>query len=57
MTSSLLGTDTQTGERVEIPKSSRLQGLYIIGATGTGESGLIENLIIQDIKQGVGGSV
>ena len=54
MTSSLIGFDTQTGQRVEIPKTSRLQGLYVIGIQGTGKSGLIENLIIQDIKQGVG---
>src|ERR1700680_3794594 len=54
MTFSLLGIDTQTGQRVELPKSSRLQGLYIIGIQGTGKSGLIENLIIQDIKQDIG---
>ena len=54
MTSSVLGIDIQTNERVEIPKASRLQGLYIIGIQGTGKSGLIENLIIQDIKQGLG---
>jgi len=52
--------DTQTGEYretrdyVDVPQASRRQGLYIIGATGTGKSGLIENLIVQDIKQGVG---
>ena len=54
MTSSVIGIDTQTGQRIEIPKSFRLQGLYIIGAPGTGKSGLIENLIIQDIEQGLG---
>jgi hypothetical protein len=57
MTSSLLGIDTQTGQRVEIPKTSRLQGLYIVGIQGTGKSGLIENLIIDDIKQGTGVAV
>ncbi len=52
--------DTQTGEYretrdyVDVPQASRRQGLYIIGATGTGKSGLIENLIVQDIKQGYG---
>src|SRR5438105_12185703 len=54
MTSSVLGFDLQTGQRVEISQSVRRQGLYIIGATGTGKTGLIENLIIQDIKQGLG---
>src|SRR5438128_267715 len=54
MTSSLIGINTQTGERVELPKTSRLQGLYIIGIPGTGKTGLIENLINQDIEQGLG---
>jgi hypothetical protein len=51
---SRLGRDRQTGKYVDVPQASRRQGLYIIGATGTGKSGLIENLIIQDIKQGLG---
>src|SRR5712691_2007117 len=54
MTFSVLGNDTQTGSRVELPQASRREGLYIIGATGTGKSTLIENLILQDIKQGLG---
>lgn len=54
MTSSIIGIDTKTGQRVNIFKLSRLLGLYIIGIPGTGKTGLIENLIIQDIIQGVG---
>jgi Helicase HerA, central domain len=54
MTFSVLGTDTQTGQRVELPQSSRREGLYIIGATGTGKSTLLENLILQDIDQQIG---
>jgi hypothetical protein len=54
VTSSVLGIDAQTGQRVELPKTSRLQGLYIIGIQGTGKTGLIENLMLQDIKQGLG---
>ncbi len=54
MTRSKLGTDIQTGQIVELPQASRRQGLYIIGATGAGKSGLIENLILQDIDQGLG---
>jgi hypothetical protein len=46
MTSSVIGMDTQTGRRIEIPKSSRLQGLYTIGVPGRGKSELMENLII-----------
>jgi hypothetical protein len=51
---SRLGRDIQTGKYVDVPQASRRQGLYVIGATGTGKSGLIENMIIQDIKQGLG---
>ena len=54
MTSSIIGTDTTTGQRVEIFKLSRLLGLYIVGLQGMGKSGLFEELIIQDIKQGTG---
>src|SRR2546423_10222676 len=54
MTFSIVGTDTQTGKRVELPQSSRREGLYIIGGTGQGKTGLIENLIVQDIVQGLG---
>src|SRR2546427_5387445 len=57
MTFSVLGIDTQTRQRVEIPQASRRQGTYIIGANGTGKTGLIENLIIQDIEQGLGVAV
>ena len=54
MTFSILGNDTQTQQAVSLPKTARLQGLYIIGIQGTGKSGLIENLILQDINQGLG---
>jgi Type IV secretion-system coupling protein DNA-binding domain len=54
MTSSIIGIDTQTGQRIDIPQASRRQGTYIIGANGTGKTGLIENLVIQDIQQGLG---
>jgi hypothetical protein len=51
---SRLGKDIYTGDYVDVPQASRRQGLYIIGIQGTGKSVLIENLIIQDIKQGIG---
>ncbi len=54
MTYTIIGTDMITGERVEIPKVSRLQGLSIIGATGSGKSGLLKNMILQDIQQDIG---
>jgi len=54
MTFSKLGTDTDTNQLVYLPKATRTQGLYIIGIQGTGKSGLIENLIMQDINQQVG---
>ena len=51
---SRLGKDIQTGDYVDVSQASRRQGLYIIGANGTGKTGLIENLILQDINQGLG---
>jgi hypothetical protein len=51
---SRLGKDSETGEEVRITQAARRQGLYIIGANGTGKTGLIENLISDDIKQGLG---
>jgi hypothetical protein len=51
---SRLGRDIQTGRVVDVPQASRRQGLYILGLQGYGKSGLIENLVIQDIKQGIG---
>src|SRR5438128_2394195 len=54
MAVSLIGHDLLTNEPVTIDQASRRAGLYIIGATGQGKTGLIENLIIQDIKQGLG---
>jgi hypothetical protein len=38
MTSSKLGTDLNTGERVDLHKASRRQGTYFIAATGVGKS-------------------
>jgi late competence protein required for DNA uptake (superfamily II DNA/RNA helicase) len=54
LTFSKLGTDSDTGQIVELSQASRRQGLYIIGANGTGKTGLIEHLILQDIDQGLG---
>src|SRR6266700_181852 len=51
---SRLGRDIHTGKRVDVPQAARRQGLYITGIQGTGKSVLIENLIIQDIKQNMG---
>lgn len=46
--------DVDTQDFVYLPKAARTQGLYIIGIQGTGKSGLIENLIMQDIDQQIG---
>ncbi len=53
MTYALLGTGEQ-GKPVHLAQSSRREGTYILGATGTGKSTLFEHLIIQDVKQGLG---
>src|SRR6266700_1552424 len=49
-------TDKQIGKekQVRLPKLSRLLGLSVIGMQRMGKSGLFEELIIQDVKQGIG---
>jgi hypothetical protein len=54
MTFSLLGMDIQTGERIQLSQSARRQGLYLIGSSGTGKSGVLVRLVLEDIKQGLG---
>ena len=45
---------TSLGSGVQLSRSERLKGMYVIGASGTGKSTLLENLIMQDIRQGLG---
>ncbi len=55
-TGSLLGTNTYRGQTTNIYLSpeDRLRHLYVIGQTGTGKTGLMKSMIIQDIKNGDG---
>ena len=52
----LLGTNVYRGAetRVHLDPEDRLRHLYIIGQTGTGKTGLMKSMIIQDIKNGDG---
>ncbi|MDP2665530.1 MAG: TraM recognition domain-containing protein [bacterium] len=52
----LLGTNTYRSAQTEIhlEPDDRLRHLYIIGQTGTGKSGLMMSMAIQDIKNGDG---
>lgn len=52
----ILGENTHDGEieEVSIGIDERLKHTHIIGATGTGKSTLITNLVLQDIAQGLG---
>ncbi len=43
-----------TETAVHFSASDRLRHCYVIGQTGTGKTGLIKNMIIQDIKNGEG---
>lgn len=49
----LLGID-ENGDNVEISIYDRLTGFYCIGSTGTGKSTLLNQMIVQDIKAGLG---
>lgn len=52
----LLGSNSYRG--VETPiyleTEDRLRHLYVVGQTGTGKTGLLKNLIVQDIQKGEG---
>ncbi|MBI2025483.1 TraM recognition domain-containing protein, partial [Candidatus Kaiserbacteria bacterium] len=52
----LLGTNTyrSTQTAICLEQEDRLRHLYIIGQTGTGKTGLMKSMIIQDIKNGEG---
>lgn len=51
-----LGTNSYRGHetRVYLDPEDRLRHLYIIGQTGTGKTGLMKSMIIDDIKNGEG---
>ena len=40
--------------KIYLTPEDRLRHLYVIGQTGTGKSGFLQNLVIQDIKNGEG---
>jgi len=52
----LLGINTYRSQQTEIrlEPEDRLRHLYVIGQTGTGKTGLMKSMIIQDIKNGEG---
>ena len=52
----LIGTNTYRSQetRIYLDPEDRLRHLYIIGQTGTGKTGLMKSMIIQDIKNGEG---
>src|SRR5207302_402771 len=52
----VLGENVHRGMRslVTLSEESRLKHVHIVGATGTGKSTLLKNLILQDIEQGKG---
>src|SRR5260370_33276858 len=54
MNISIIGKDIATNNFVQISEEARRQGLYIVGANGTGKSTLISHLIVQDVMHGLG---
>jgi len=47
-------SDTITEEILKIPGSLRSTHMYVVGASGTGKSSLLKNLLIQDVQNGMG---
>jgi hypothetical protein len=50
----ILGKDTQTGEYVSLERQARSRGVYVIGATGTGKTTLLQSIAYQDMLEGHG---
>jgi hypothetical protein len=46
--------DNLFDEMMRIPGSMRSTHMYIVGASGTGKSSLLKNLLIQDMQSGIG---
>ncbi len=46
-----LGKDTKTGEDIWISQYARRSGMLILGSTGYGKSGLINQLVASDMRQ------
>jgi hypothetical protein len=51
---STIGIDRRTRKKVLVSQEDRRKGMYLIGTTGTGKSTLLANLILSDIRQGLG---
>jgi hypothetical protein len=47
----VLGADVATGLEVAITLPARFQGMYGIGATGTGKTTLLLNMVLSDIRK------
>jgi hypothetical protein len=50
----VIGTDTHTGREISLTQAAKQQGVYIIGANGTGKTSLLLQMILSDIRQGLG---
>jgi hypothetical protein len=50
----LLGKNTITGQSVHLSQTARRQGTYVIGKNGTGKTTFLVNLMLQDIRTGMG---
>lgn len=52
----VLGENTHQGQvkTVSLSTEQRLRHMYVVGVSGTGKSTLLENLIIQDLRNGQG---
>jgi hypothetical protein len=47
-----LGYHPETRDRLYLPNSDRYAGTYVLGVQGSGKSGLLQNLINQDMQAG-----
>lgn len=50
----VLGKSAKTGQSVYLSQTARRQGMYVIGKNGTGKTTFLVNLMLQDIRSGMG---
>lgn len=50
----ILGRDINTGRLIQLGADARARGVYVIGATGTGKTTLLQSIAYQDITAGHG---
>lgn len=50
----VIGTDVKTGRDIAITQQAKQQGVYLLGANGTGKTNTVKTMAISDVQSGLG---